>query len=385
MGEWLKLGTDGVIPVRWDVAKSNTGSLTGYASVFNVVDDQDEFTVPGTFKNSLARWKQSGRRLPLADGHDTSNGAVIGSFDATEEDYHGLKVHAIFSADPHAQSLRAKAIEGHINGLSIFGEVKRASTRMVKGSPRRALEEVHLLHIALTSIPALMPASAKAAGAAKVSDTPWSNFSASDYTPEQWRRACLIDTGEGAVDAKSRYKLPVREPSGTLNRGGVHAAASALAGARGGLQASAEQKATAARKLLRLYSEIGDDPPDSLKRLAGVSSSLTLPDEWVDDMRAALTIKTVAARDLAVDTLVRAQYRLPEGDPEPDPDGAPDPGVDKDLSGLDASAYALSLIEDSGPGSNPSGSDSPEAVAELIKSIEEGTPPKLDDLLTDGG
>jgi HK97 family phage prohead protease len=106
----------------------------------------------------------------------------------------------------------------------------------------------------------------KAGGA---SNRPWSDFSAADYSPEQWRRACLIDTGQGDPGSKDRYKLPVREPSGTLNRNGVHAAASALAGGRGGVQADPGQKRKAARALVRFYGTLGEDPPESLTSLAG--------------------------------------------------------------------------------------------------------------------
>ena len=97
------------------------------------------------------------------------------------------------------------------------------------------------------------------------SDTPWSKFSASDYTIEQWRRACLLKMPDGDPDSKSTYKLPVREPSGALNRGGVHAAAAALAGARGGVDAPASAKSVARSKLRGLYKQLGEEPPDSLK------------------------------------------------------------------------------------------------------------------------
>lgn len=100
---------------------------------------------------------------------------------------------------------------------------------------------------------------------AAISEEPWSNFSASDYTIEQWRRACLITMPGGDPEAKSTYKLPVRTPSGAVSRAGVHAAAAALAGARGGVDAPASEKAKAARALRGLYRQLGDTPPDSLK------------------------------------------------------------------------------------------------------------------------
>lgn len=101
-----------------------------------------------------------------------------------------------------------------------------------------------------------------------VSDKPWGQFSPSDYTDQQWQDACVLDRGLGDT-AKERYGLPVREPDGTLNSNGVHAAAGDLVGARGGVKASPAAKRAAAVKLVSLYKQIGDTPPDSLTRLAG--------------------------------------------------------------------------------------------------------------------
>lgn len=104
---------------------------------------------------------------------------------------------------------------------------------------------------------------------AKVSNRPWGDFSESDYSPEQFCRAALIDENPpGAQKVKANCKLPVREPDGTLNRNAVHAAAAALAGARGGVKASPEAKRAAARKLLRLYAQLGEEPPESIRRIA---------------------------------------------------------------------------------------------------------------------
>lgn len=98
-----------------------------------------------------------------------------------------------------------------------------------------------------------------------VSEQPWSNYTAADYTVEQWHRACLIHQHQGAPTSKSECKVPVRTPDGALNRNGVHAAAAALAGARGGVNASPEQLSSAKAALRRLYSELGEESPDSLK------------------------------------------------------------------------------------------------------------------------
>lgn len=106
---------------------------------------------------------------------------------------------------------------------------------------------------------------------AATSDAPWDG-SAARFTPQQWRRSCLIDTGQGDPGDKSRYKLPVREPSGTLNRRGLAAAAGRLNQTQG---VSAGQRAAATRKLLELYAQAGMDAPDHLHELTGHAAPTT--------------------------------------------------------------------------------------------------------------
>lgn len=98
------------------------------------------------------------------------------------------------------------------------------------------------------------------------SNRPWSEFSESDYkTAEQFCSACLIDLNPpGKPKVKELCKLPVKEPGGTYNRNGIHAAAVRIHQTH----APREEKRKAARKLIRLYREMGEEPPDSLKRLA---------------------------------------------------------------------------------------------------------------------
>lgn len=86
-----------------------------------------------------------------------------------------------------------------------------------------------------------------------VSTKEWSDFHRGDYTDEQWNRATLV-----------AGKLPVLTPTGKPNIHGMRAAAAALAGARGGVKLSPEQRATAERKLKALFNQIGEDPPESL-------------------------------------------------------------------------------------------------------------------------
>lgn len=95
---------------------------------------------------------------------------------------------------------------------------------------------------------------------AAVSEKPWSQFSDSDFTDEQYRRSAVLDKGEGET-AKQRYALPVREPDGMLSK----AALSSAAGYLNATDASREAKEAARKKLLSLYKEADMDPPDSLQ------------------------------------------------------------------------------------------------------------------------
>lgn len=99
-----------------------------------------------------------------------------------------------------------------------------------------------------------------------ISERSWSDYTSADYTLEEWHKACLIHIHNGAPTSKSQCKLPVRTPNGAINRNGVHAAAAALAGARSEIIASDAQKESAAKKLRSLYSELDEEPPNSLKQ-----------------------------------------------------------------------------------------------------------------------
>jgi hypothetical protein len=105
---------------------------------------------------------------------------------------------------------------------------------------------------------------------ASVSDRPWSDFTASSYpTPENYCASCLVDLNDGAK-TKALCYLPYKEPGGAINRGGVHAAASVLAGGRGGVDIPQAAKVAAAKKAVSLYrSTLNEDPPESIVTLAG--------------------------------------------------------------------------------------------------------------------
>ena len=127
---------------------------------------------------------------------------------------------------------------------------------------------------------------------AMVSNKPWSDFSQADYTIEQWRRACLIGPDEPS-DRKEDYKLPVREPDGTLNRNAVHAAAARI----GQVDAPAPVVKRAARRLVALYrNQLDEEPPESLLRLAGMAPPMREAAARVQAMAEAAGITAMQLR-----------------------------------------------------------------------------------------
>jgi len=375
-----------VAPVEWKAVSDDPGALEGYLSVFGNVDEGGDVVLPGAFKKTLADWSRAKQPIPLLVDHKMSTDGMIGSIADAREDDVGLRFHARFSSIAKAQDIRTLMLEGHLNGMSFTYEPIRSRPGTKAGQRVRYLDELRLFEGTVTPFPMntlAVSSSVKSTLDKAVSDTPWSNFSQADYTPQQWARACLIDTGEGDPDSKDRYKLPVREPSGALNRNGIHAAA----GGHGVGQVqgiSSEQRATAARALVRLYGQLGEDPPDSLRRMAGQGSASLDFDMFTDAMRKVLELPVIA-RKAAVDALVVAyqpdsiadEAAGPADEPDPTADAAattpPGPaGTAQPTSEVgSASDYALSLLtRPSGPPDGAPGDEPQTALVDPLAALE---------------
>lgn len=268
-------------------------------------------------------WSPLPEKVTIDVDHTMNVRGTIGSAHPFFDDEGNLRISARFASTPLAQEVRALMTEGHIDSVSVafmkstglksadgeketslellnVGVVAIPSNRNAKVLTSKSLEiadielglksddnrsaalkHVQAIHDHSSMLGATCNGHSDEAGddehkelaadveTKTVSDKPWSDFSAADYTIEQWRSACLIGPSQ-LSDNKSDYKLPVREPSGVVNRNGVHAAASVLAGGRGGVDASAEDKANAAKALVSLYkNQLHEDPPDSLLTAAG--------------------------------------------------------------------------------------------------------------------
>jgi len=132
-------------------ASSDDGKFSGYGSVFNVLDKGGDIIVPGAFTASLARWKSSGRNVPVLWQHDTDE--PIGHWPELKEDDHGLFGDAeLWLEDaPYARLAQKGMKTKTITGLSIGYRVKRFSKDTATGV--YTLQELDLVEISVVTNP----------------------------------------------------------------------------------------------------------------------------------------------------------------------------------------------------------------------------------------
>lgn len=140
--------------IEWKAADDGTGELVGYASVFeNGTDVYGDIISHGAFTKTIKERVATGM-VPLTDSHSTDCKSIIGKITAAIEDDHGLLIRARFAADQHSQDCRQKALDGFINGLSIGYWTIKERFETVDNETVRRIDEVKLVEIALTALPA---------------------------------------------------------------------------------------------------------------------------------------------------------------------------------------------------------------------------------------
>lgn len=124
------------------------GTFAGYASVFHVVDSQQDIMLPGAFQHSLKQRKQ---RLQLLWQHQWES--PIGVIESVFEDAHGLYIKGKLLMDvQQAREAHALLKAGVVRGLSIGYSVKRAERDPMSGV--RRLQEVELWEVSIVTLPA---------------------------------------------------------------------------------------------------------------------------------------------------------------------------------------------------------------------------------------
>lgn len=151
------------VPLEYK-ADEDGGTLEGYGSVFNVIDNQGDLIEPGAFKTTIRDRVPAGKVL-LVDTHGLANGFpivtakdVVGSVIAAKENSRGLFLKAKFSKAESAQEIRTKVAEKHLRFMSIgYQPVRfRFEEREVDGQKAliRVIEEVKLGEVSIVAFPA---------------------------------------------------------------------------------------------------------------------------------------------------------------------------------------------------------------------------------------
>ncbi len=201
------------------------------------------------------------------DGHKKS--VTVASIENIERRGNLMHASGTFMDTPEADE--AVGLLAHFGRFGVSVDADDAEFEFDEEAGSMSFSRARISGASIVGIPAFAeafvalgtdPEAVDLAAAAEVfvSDKPWSDFSESDYTDEQYYQACCLHRN-GSSRAKSDNGLPIKEPSGALNRNGVHAAASRF----GSTQGPAAAKAAAKSCIRGAYRKIGETPPDSLK------------------------------------------------------------------------------------------------------------------------
>lgn len=132
-------------------AISETGTFSGYGSVFNVADSYGDVVAPGAFTDSLAAHRAQSRLPAMLWQHRSSE--PIGVYTSMHEDSIGLHVEGqlalttVRGAEAHALMKM-----GALTGLSIGYQTRRESFDKVTGI--NTLQQVDLWEVSPVTFPA---------------------------------------------------------------------------------------------------------------------------------------------------------------------------------------------------------------------------------------
>jgi HK97 family phage prohead protease len=137
------------------LAEGETGRFTGYASIFDVVDDQGDRVERGAFARSLKESAARGQPPALLWQHDP--GEPIGVWEQLREDARGLAcIGRLCLETRRGAEAHALMKQGALSGLSIGYRVRVAARDSASGV--RRLLDVDLLEISPVTFPALATA-----------------------------------------------------------------------------------------------------------------------------------------------------------------------------------------------------------------------------------
>lgn len=131
---------------------TDSGTFSGYGSVFGNVDSYREIVSPGAFKNSIKAIKDSGDPLPALWQHRSSE--PIGGYTELREDEKGLYVEGFLLKDeiPRAAEafalMKRRVVKGMSIGYYVLDESWNEKDRIL------TLKELELVEVSIVTFPA---------------------------------------------------------------------------------------------------------------------------------------------------------------------------------------------------------------------------------------
>ena len=134
------------------------GTVSGYASTFDrEPDSYGDIVAPGAFADSLKRWSELGKPIPLLYGHNVGDPKYnIGMITKALEDEKGLYVEGDFDADSEtAQQTRHLVQTGRLYQFSFaFDVLEWGEVELEDGRKVNELRKLELYEVSLVQIPA---------------------------------------------------------------------------------------------------------------------------------------------------------------------------------------------------------------------------------------
>lgn len=195
-------------------AVKDDGSFSGYASKFNMVDQDGDIVLPGAFTKTLAT-----RRPKMLWGHDTNK--PIGLWDVVEVDSIGLRVEGkLLLTTAMGRETYELMKAGVVDGMSIGYLTRKSETR----AGNRGLIEVDLFEISVVTFPMLE--AAKIESVKSINDVILATKTSGDFAPlKRAVEGALRDAGFPAWLAKAQAALAPQ----ALGEGSRDASASEIA------------------------------------------------------------------------------------------------------------------------------------------------------------
>lgn len=269
------------VPVKFKATEENN-IVEGYASVFGVLDSQDDIVMPGAFRKTIQERVPRGL-VKFLSGHDWSVLGTLGTVVRANEDNHGLMFHSELSNAPSAQDARIKMIEGHINRLSIgYGAIRERWERNEDDVMIRYLDEIKLWEVSavpfaaneearITLVKAVVSyQNFSLASRSRTWDKPAAEnrvraWAGADDEPNAKYRSAFVWYDRDQANTFGAYKLLIADVvNGTLTAvpKAIFASAAAVQGARGGLDVPEGEVPGIKHHLERYYKKMASEFDD---------------------------------------------------------------------------------------------------------------------------